>query len=112
MFPFWIPTGDLVCQLETTKYGQLVGCSLFLSINVPASSQAKGEGAPGSSGPVHSGHMRPKMVAKFTENAAAMADAPDPVLSPDILEAYLREDYRSRLQPPDPAYRWHGLLGL
>jgi hypothetical protein len=20
MFPFWIPTGDLACQLETTKY--------------------------------------------------------------------------------------------
>ena len=44
------------------------------------------------------------MVATFTDVAAAMADAPGPVLSPDILEAYLRDDTRLRLQQPDPTY--------
>ena len=48
---------------------------------------------------------RSKVVANFTDVAAAMADAPGPVLTPDILEAYLRDDYRPRLQPPDPANR-------
>jgi hypothetical protein len=43
--------------------------------------------------------------AAFTDVAAAMADAPGPVLSPDILEAYLRADHRPRLQPPDPVNR-------
>ena len=46
-----------------------------------------------------------KVVAAFTDVAAAMADAPRPVLSPDILEAYLRADHRPRLQPPDPVNR-------
>ena len=48
---------------------------------------------------------RSKVVANFTDVAAAMADAPGPVLTPDILEAYLRDDYRPRLQSPDPANR-------
>ncbi len=50
---------------------------------------------------------RQKVVTNFTDVAAAMADAPGPVLTPDILEAYLRDDYRPRLQPPDPANRYH-----
>ena len=48
------------------------------------------------------------MVATFTDVAAAVADAPGPVLSPDILEAYLRDlrdDSRLRQRQPDPAYR-------
>jgi hypothetical protein len=52
----------------------------------------------------HTG-KRSKVVAAFTDVAAAMADAPGPVLSPDILEAYLRADHRPRLQPPDPVNR-------
>ena len=48
---------------------------------------------------------RPKVVATFTDVAAAMADAPGSVLSPDILDAYLRDDSRLRLQRPDPTFR-------
>ena len=48
---------------------------------------------------------RPKVVATFTDVAAAMADAPVPMLTPDVLEQYLRDDSRLRLQQPDPIYR-------
>jgi hypothetical protein len=66
MFPFWIPTGDLVCQLEATNWYldsfSVVRCSSQSTFR--RSSQAKDERAPGSSCPVHSGHMRPNVVAK------------------------------------------------
>ena len=45
------------------------------------------------------------VAAKFTDVAAAMADAPGPEFSPDILEAYLRDEPGLRLQPPGPTYR-------
>ena len=48
---------------------------------------------------------RHEVAAKFTDVAAAMADAPGPEFSPDILEAYLRDELRLRLQPPGPTYR-------
>ncbi len=47
MFPFWIPTGDLVCQLEATS--RKVACRLFVASLQSTSlfvSQAEGEGAP------------------------------------------------------------------
>ena len=43
------------------------------------------------------------MVATLTDVAAAMADARGPVLSPDLLDAYLRDDHR--LQSTDSDYR-------
>ena len=45
------------------------------------------------------------MVANVTGAAAAMADARGPVLSPDLLEAYLRDEPFSRLLPAVPTYR-------
>jgi hypothetical protein len=43
----------------------------FLSINVPAFSQAKGEGAPGSSGPpVHSGQFGPRVKSDLRNHQA------------------------------------------
>ncbi len=48
MLPFWIPTGDLVCQLEATS--KKVACRLFVASLQSTSlvvSQAEGEGPAG-----------------------------------------------------------------
>ena len=67
-FPFWArsmfkvpfldPNRRFGLSVGTHQYiGSLVGCLLFLSLpTFRRSSQAEGEGAPGSSGPVHSGY--------------------------------------------------------
>ena len=48
---------------------------------------------------------QPYVVANVSDAVAAMADARGPVLSPDLLDAYLRDDQFSRLLPAVPAYR-------
>ena len=46
---------------------------------------------------------QPYVVANVSDAVAAMADAHGPVLSPDLLDAYLRDDHR--LQSTDSDYR-------
>jgi hypothetical protein len=56
MFPFWNPTGVF---LQSAAHVEKDSLSLFVASLQSTSfvvSHAEGEGAPGSSGPVHSGH--------------------------------------------------------
>jgi hypothetical protein len=65
MLPFWIPTGDLVCQLEATS--RKVACRLFVASPQSTSfvvSQAEGEGAPA---------RWPGALGPYRPNTAAMA---------------------------------------
>jgi len=59
MFPFWNPTGvflQSVAHVEKDILSLFVASSQF---TFRRHSQAEGEGAPGSSGPVHSGQYGP-----------------------------------------------------
>ena len=72
-FPFWAVCSLSGAQPEIWSVGwnppvHRIACRLFvvpLNPTFRRSSQAEGERAPGSSGPVHSGHIRPNMVAKM-----------------------------------------------
>ena len=65
MFPFWNPTGvflQSVAHVEKDKPSLFVASLQSTSFVV---SPAEGEGAPGSSGPVHLGRSGPNVVAKM-----------------------------------------------